>query len=150
MTTGRPEPIVIAPSEGRSIPRPDTGGRVVIKVSRDQSSGAMTVYESSRETGDRGGPPRHAHAGFDEFFYVLDGAYDFAFGERNVLVRKGSCVFIPRGAWHGFRSAGSEPGRLLTVCTPGGIEQFFEEVARQPTLVGDIAASHGFDSSRWG
>ncbi|MFN2525128.1 MAG: cupin domain-containing protein [Actinomycetota bacterium] len=139
------EPITVEPTDGLTIPRPDTGGTVVIKVSRDSSGGSMTVYESSRAAGDARGPAPHAHAGYDELFYVLAGEYEFVLSGTTVTATEGSAVFIPRGSWHSFRSSGRSDGRLLTVCTPGGIEDFFDELARAPEAATSVAAKHGVE-----
>jgi mannose-6-phosphate isomerase-like protein (cupin superfamily) len=90
----------------------------------------MTVYESTRAGGDRRGLGPHAHPGFDEVFYVLEGEYEFVVEDRVLRAREGGAVFIPRGAFHDFHNAGDSSGRLLTFCSPGGIEDFFEELAQ--------------------
>jgi mannose-6-phosphate isomerase-like protein (cupin superfamily) len=121
--------VAVDRDEGKMIPRPQTGGAVTIKVSSELSGGSMTAYESTRPRGDTRGPGMHAHPRFDELFYVVEGEYEFIIGDRSLRAAEGTSVFIPRGTFHDFHSIGEVAGRLLTCCTPGGIEDFFEDLA---------------------
>jgi mannose-6-phosphate isomerase-like protein (cupin superfamily) len=130
MSVSAPESaIAVGRDEGKVIPRPQTGGAVTIKLSSKLSGGSMTAYESTRPPGDTRGPGMHAHPRFDELFYVVEGEYEFIVGHRSLRAAEGTSIFIPRGIFHDFHSIGEVPGRLLTVCTPGGIEHFFEDRA---------------------
>jgi cupin domain len=40
----------------------------------------------------------------------------------------GDLIFKPRGQWHTFWNAGSEPARVLEVISPAGFERYFEEM----------------------
>ncbi len=130
-TTGaaRRQPIVVPVGGGKSLPRPDTGGVVTIKLSSEMTGGACTIWESKRAGGDTGGPGVHSHPGFDETFYVLAGEYQFTIGHEKVIAPTGTTVFVPRGTFHTFSSTGLSEGRLLAFAVPGGIEDFFEEMA---------------------
>jgi mannose-6-phosphate isomerase-like protein (cupin superfamily) len=121
--------VAVGRDEGKVIPGSQTGGAVTIKVSSELSSGSMTAYESTRPPGDMRGPGMHAHPRFDELFYVVEGEYEFIIGNRSLRAAEGTSVFIPRGTFHDFHSIGEVAGRLLTCCTPGGIEHFFEDLA---------------------
>jgi mannose-6-phosphate isomerase-like protein (cupin superfamily) len=118
-----------SPGEGRVIGRPGTGGAAIIKLTAAESRGVLSVFESSRPKGDTGGPKPHSHA-FDEVFYVLEGTYEFILATRVVRATVGAMVYVPGGELHGFRSTGDADGRMLTICTPGGIENIFEELSR--------------------
>jgi len=123
-------PIVVGPEEGRLIPRPDTGGALRIKLESPQAGGALTVYESSGPAGHTTGPGIHSHPGFDEMFYVVRGRYEFAIGGVTHIAGEGTFVYVPRGVFHSFRSMGEMQPRLLTICTPGGIEELFDQAVR--------------------
>ena len=129
MTAREPVPFLIQPGEGRFIPGPRTRGGVTIKVSSELSGGSLTVYECTSARGDEWGPGPHAHPSFDQVFYVLQGDYEFVVADRRLRAHQGSAVFIPRGVFHDLQCAGGTPGRLLTFCSPGGIEDFFAELA---------------------
>lgn len=123
------KPTVVRPGEGRTLPRPDTGGAVTIKLSRAATGGAVSMWESRRSEGDTRGPGPHCHPAFDEVFYVLEGGYVFSVDGQRFSAEAGTVLFVPRGAFHTFASNGTTPGRLLSVAVPGGIEDFFEEMA---------------------
>jgi mannose-6-phosphate isomerase-like protein (cupin superfamily) len=129
VTTREPAPFLVRPGEGRFIPRAQTGGGVTIKVSSELSGGSLTLYECRSAIGGEGRPGPHAHPSFDQVFYVLQGEYEFVAADRCLQAHQGSTVFIPRGVFHDLQSAGGTPGRLLTFCSPGGIEDFFAELA---------------------
>ena len=105
--------------------RSPTGGRATMKVGVDETAGSLTIFESLRPAGPPpSGPRLHRHE-FDEAFYVLEGNYTFQVGERLVKASTGTFVYIPGGMIHTFRHEGQDVGRMLTVCSPGGIEEMF-------------------------
>jgi mannose-6-phosphate isomerase-like protein (cupin superfamily) len=116
--------LVILDAGGGTAIRSPTGGRGKIKVGVEETAGSLTIYESLRPAGDPGGPLLHKHL-FDEAFYVLEGEYMFQVGERLVKASTGAFVYIPGGTIHTFRHSGDGDGRMLTVCSPGGIEAMF-------------------------
>jgi mannose-6-phosphate isomerase-like protein (cupin superfamily) len=116
--------LVILDAGGGTAIRSPTGGHGKIKVGVDDTAGSVTIYESLRPAGDQGGPHLHKHL-FDEAFYVLEGEYTFQVGERLVKASTGGFVYIPGGTIHTFRHDGEDAGRMLTVSSPGGIEEMF-------------------------
>lgn len=50
---------------------------------------------------------------------------DFRLGDEVVDAPARSMMFVPRGVPHCFQNAGDEPGRLLIVFSPSGMERFF-------------------------
>jgi quercetin dioxygenase-like cupin family protein len=133
----RPEPreaIVRGPGEGRVIPGPEG---LTVKVSGQESGGAIGFLEGTSPPGF--GPPRHIHHSADEMFYVLEGEFLFALGDRLVTATPGTFVFIPRGTVHAPKVVGGGPGRVLVAFTPGGAERAFDEMAElasQPGAAG--------------
>jgi quercetin dioxygenase-like cupin family protein len=122
-------PIVVPPGVGTTFPRPDAGGAVTIKLSSETTGGAITVWESHWPAGDTGRAGTHSHPGFDEMFYVLAGQYAFTAAGRRYLAPAGTFAFMPRGTFHAFVTTGATEGRLLHLAVPGGVEDFFEEMA---------------------
>jgi mannose-6-phosphate isomerase-like protein (cupin superfamily) len=115
--------VILDPGGGIAIGSP-TGGRGTVKVGVAETAGSLTIHESYRTAGWPGGPLLHRHA-FDEAFYVLEGEYTFQVGERLVKASTGTFVYIPGGTIHTFRHDGEDAGRMLTVSSPGGIEEMF-------------------------
>jgi uncharacterized protein (TIGR03086 family) len=70
------------------------------------------------------GPPQHIHAEHDEIWYVLEGRFRFALGDREFEAGPGNVVVGPRGVSHSFR-AETARSRLLDIHIPGGFERFF-------------------------
>ena len=50
---------------------------------------------------------------------------------RDRPLAKGSVIYVPKGAWHGFDNASNEM-LLLWVVAPPGLDAFFREVASTP------------------
>ncbi|HEX7265305.1 MAG TPA: cupin domain-containing protein [Candidatus Dormibacteraeota bacterium] len=115
--------VIREPGDGIAIGSP-TGGRGTLKVGVEETAGLLSIHESLRTAGWPGGPPLHKHL-FDEAFYVLEGEYTFQVGQRLVKASTGAFVYIPGGTVHTFRHDGEDVGRMLTVSTPGGIEEMF-------------------------
>ena len=91
------------------------------------TGGQFTVFEQVTPAG--WGPPRHLHSREDEIVYVLEGTYELFIGDERRTASAGACAILPRDVPHGFRNAGSTPGRLLCVITPSGLEEYFLAVA---------------------
>src|SRR3974390_3143906 len=92
------------------------------------TGGRYTVIEQVTPPG--WGPPRHIHSREDEIFYILEGTYELHVGDERRTVSTGASAILPRHVPHGFRNVGSTPGRLLSVITPGGLEEYFLAVAK--------------------
>ncbi|MGB7435718.1 MAG: cupin domain-containing protein [Candidatus Acidiferrum sp.] len=110
------------------------------------TGGGFTVLEQVTPAG--WGPPRHIHSREDEIFYILEGAYELHVGDERRTVSAGASAILPRDVPHGFRNVASTPGRLLTVITPGGLEEYFLAVARcspppNPAQLAELARPFG-------
>lgn len=100
---------------------------VVIKVSAEDSGGAMTVLEEVPPMVDT---PLHVHSREDELFYIVEGEHIVQRGDEEFRLGPGEAVFCPRGVPHSQRRVEPGVGRELVVFTPGGFEQFFRELAQ--------------------
>lgn len=119
----------LGPGEGRTIKGP-AGGPVTYKVRGEQTDGRMGALEAVVAPGD--GPPLHTHDLQDEVLYVLDGRFRFQLGTEIHAAATRSFVFVPRGLPHCFQNVGTEPGRLLVMFAPAGMEPFFDGMATVP------------------
>ncbi|WP_083661496.1 cupin domain-containing protein [Actinophytocola xanthii] len=72
------------------------------------------------------GPETHIHVNEDEYFYVLEGTYEFRCGEELFTCGPGDVVKVPRGEPHRL-TAGPAGGRHLTMFHPAGPEGWFVE-----------------------
>jgi quercetin dioxygenase-like cupin family protein len=115
----------IGPSEGETLAVVGDNYRVV--VSGKQTGGAYAVIDMLVPPG--GGPGPHAHAGFQELFYVVDGEVEFKTEAGKYTAEKGATINIPMGgAVHCFKNTSDRVAHLLCTVIPSGLEEFFEEV----------------------
>jgi quercetin dioxygenase-like cupin family protein len=71
-----------------------------------------------------GGPPPHRHD-YEETFIVLEGAIEATYRGNTSTVKAGETLHIPANAPHRFTNVLPEPSRLLCICSPSGLEEFF-------------------------
>jgi mannose-6-phosphate isomerase-like protein (cupin superfamily) len=125
------------------------GGSIFIKV--DPRRGSANVSLGTQHLPPATGIRVHRHFESDEILFVLDGTGFGILDDVRLPLEKGSCMYIPTGAWHGIENP--ETGLwLLWVITPPGLEQLLREIAspvgsppRQLTLeqLNAIADRHG-------
>jgi quercetin dioxygenase-like cupin family protein len=80
--------------------------------------------------------PLHVHYTEDEGFYVLEGSVTIHVGDQIVELSAGQHAFGPRDIPHKFK-VGPDGAHMIWVLTPGGFENFIEDVtvpAETPTV----------------
>jgi quercetin dioxygenase-like cupin family protein len=100
------------------------GLHVRIVLSSEQTNGSFSVAEITAHPGNF--VPPHRHDPEDEFFYVVEGVFEFELEGRRITATPGTFIHVPRGSLHGFRNAGHKPAKLIDYHTPGGFDKFFE------------------------
>lgn len=121
-------------------------------VDSGDSGGSFSLVEHPIPPGNLAAP-LHRHAREDEYTFVLAGEIGVLLGDEVVYGAPGDLIFKPRGQWHTFWNAGSEPARVLEIISPAGFEGYFEqlsdllaaEVPPDPVKVGVIADRFGLD-----
>lgn len=114
------------------------GGIYRILVSGKQTNGEFAVIEMSVPAG--GGPGPHAHAGFQESFYVIEGEVEVKTEETTFTATKGAFVNIPLGGMvHCFKNKSDNLAKLLCTVVPAGLEEMFIEIG-QPVQAGEFIA----------
>jgi mannose-6-phosphate isomerase-like protein (cupin superfamily) len=112
----------------KEVPQMTIDLRPVYLQTAQQSAGA-TIMRLSNPAGH--GPTPHAHMKMEESFYVLEGLYRFMLdGEDAVEGGPGTFVFVSKGTVHSFKNIGETVGRLLCICTPPGLEKYFQELEK--------------------
>ncbi len=94
-----------------------------VKVSSDESDGAVTVMEMTIPPG--WGPPPHTHPG-SETVYVLDGRIRYHVGGHTLEGGPGSIFHVPEGTVEHFEPLDGTV-RILVTYVPGGPDRFFAE-----------------------
>jgi quercetin dioxygenase-like cupin family protein len=106
-----------------------TRNRLDIKISSDDTGGALAVFEQTGES-PNGGPPLHIHPFQDEWFYVIEGDYIFQLGQEKFSLKQGDSIFLPRNIPHAFIQL-NETGKLIVAYQPAGrMEAFFKATDR--------------------
>ena len=121
---------------GREVIKLPGGDPVYVKVSSEETRGALFITE--QPAGPRGsGPPKHYHEDADEWFYCLAGAYVVEIGEQRFRLGPGDSVLGPRRVPHAFAFDADGPGKLLVGFSPAGnMEQFFRDLEKRGTYFG--------------
>jgi mannose-6-phosphate isomerase-like protein (cupin superfamily) len=83
----------------------------VLPLSRGEQSHNLLVQVRDRE-------PLHLHADSDITVYLLRGHGKIRLGDRQLPVRAGDVMHIPRGTIHAFINEDREPAAALVVYSP--------------------------------
>jgi uncharacterized cupin superfamily protein len=88
----------------------------------------LTVIEDV--TPPHHGPPLHAHH-FEEWFYILEGSFLFELADIPFSVGVGDFVYAPSNEPHVFQNTSDKDARMLVIAKPGGLENYFAELAER-------------------
>jgi len=122
------------------------GNTVEITVDGAMSHGVTSVVTLTVPAG--GGVPLHEHEFEDEMFMALEGEFELFQGGQWTALEIDEPVFSRRGTLHGYRNVGKSTGRIASIYTPAGFEQWFEEVnglnpASEMKQIADISEEYG-------
>lgn len=128
------------------------GSRMRVLLDADATAGALTAVATTLQSGDAA--PVHVHSREDEVFVLLSGSAVVWSGDDRYEVGPGGVAFLPRDVPHTYRIT-SDDTRMLTLCTPGGLEGFFRTAGHDvstakpadwtigPATLAPAAAAHG-------
>lgn len=124
MSAGALVPKLIQAGEGRAVTL--FAVHFDYKLTSADSAGALAAMEITI-------PPRtlvkpHSHSREDEFTVVLSGTVGARVGDDVVQAEAGASMVKPRDIPHAMWNAGVEPARVLEILSPGGLEDYFEEL----------------------
>jgi quercetin dioxygenase-like cupin family protein len=125
---------VVQPGEGDYVALPGFGA--VFKLSSKTNGGEVSIVEHPFEVGLI--TAAHRHTREDEHSIVLAGEIGFRSDDSEVVLGPGGYITKPRGQMHAMWNAGSEPGRIIEIITPGGFENYFREL-------GELLVEHAND-----
>lgn len=83
----------------------------VVPLSKGEQSHNLLVQVRDRE-------PLHLHADSDITVFLLKGRGKMRLGDRQLPVKAGDAMHIPRGTIHAFINEGREPAAALVVYSP--------------------------------
>lgn len=123
------------------------GSRCRILVTSDSTDGEYGLVDMI-EVAAGHMPPLHVHHTHDEGFLLLKGQLSLFLPDRETALRPGEFVLAPRGIPHTYK-VGDSPARWLVLSTPGGFEEFVEDVAAldpvTPEALTTTGAAHGIE-----
>lgn len=116
---------VTRPGEGDVADIPGFGA--VFKLTSRTTGGLVAIVEHPFAVGLI--TAAHRHTNEDEHSIVLEGEIGFRSDDNEVVLGPGGYITKPRGQMHAMWNAGSRPGRIIEVITPGGgFENYFREL----------------------
>jgi quercetin dioxygenase-like cupin family protein len=139
---------------GEGTPYWTMGMLMTIKAAAGQTGGRLGVMEALMPAGNA--PPFHIHRHEAEIDFILDGLLTVQCDDTVRECGPGSFIYLPQGVPHRWK-AGPEGARILSVATPGGLEQLYVEVGepaqalrlpdRPPNVAGwlALAAHYGIE-----
>jgi mannose-6-phosphate isomerase-like protein (cupin superfamily) len=125
---------VVPPGEGDVVTLPGFGA--VFKLSGTTNGGEVSIVEHPFEVGLL--TAAHRRTREDEHSIVLAGEIGFRSDDSEVVLGPGGYITKPRGQMHAMWNAGSVPGRIIEIITPGGFENYFREL-------GELLVEHADD-----
>lgn len=118
-----PRPSCIPPGDGRE--NDSIGFRHML--TRPQTGGAFYLFEFWFDP--ESGNSLHVHEREDETVYVLEGAIRIRVGDQTLETTAGGVAHLPRAIPHALYNPLSTASRYLALAIPGGMEDFFDEMA---------------------
>ncbi|NNF58247.1 MAG: cupin domain-containing protein [Rhodothermaceae bacterium] len=118
--------LIVEPGDGTDYDW--SNDHVYVKTPASATAGQVTVVEDTLKPGFHLG--RHFHKRMTEVFYVLEGEVHFTFDNETVVARPGVTVTVPPGVMH--EASCPDGGKMLTVFSPGGFDQYMAELASLP------------------
>ena len=97
-----------------------------VKASSADTGGMYSLLEITAPPGLQ--TPLHVHYREDEGFCVLAGSVTIEVGDQTVELGPGQHAFGPRDIPHRF-TVGPEGAQMIWVLTPGGFDEFVDEVS---------------------
>lgn len=110
---------------------------ITLLVPGKTTAGTYSVWEEV--VPPLAGPPPHSHPD-EEVFYILYGSFEFILNDPSqpIQATTGAAIHIPGQALHTYRNIGATAGKLLTIATPGKLEDYFRAVGKPIRSAQDI------------
>ena len=123
--------ITVNPREGQDLSV--VGDNYRLLITGKETENALAVIDMLIPPG--GGPMPHAHAGFQESFYVIEGEIVVRTEEQTYVATQGAFVSIPKGgAIHSFKNETDANAHILCIVVAAGLEEFFKEIGQPVTF----------------
>ena len=104
------------------------GDRYIFLATGKETGGAFAAFEFHIPSGN--GPPLHMHHRETEFFFVLDGEFEFYVGGQTLRRKAGESLLAPPEIAHRFTNVGATPGGFSAPRRRPGWTNFFASLAQ--------------------
>lgn len=146
-STERPSALLLAAGADREGESRSLGiSTIAFKVSTSDPGGPFILENTFLA---KGGPARHLHYDQEEWFYILEGAFQFEVGAERFRLHPGDSLLAPHQVPHVWAFVGEGRGRLLVAFFPAGkMEAFFREVTKanaMPPQDPGVWRAHGME-----
>ena len=139
-----------APGAGAASPIRRFG--TLVKVPAAATAGRYTLFEHALEP-ETLAMPMHRHLAEVKTFYAIEGSLTVQIGNDIFIATPGASIVVPAGTMHTMWNETERRVRFLSVVAPGGLEQYYAEVAAvvplrgRPNIEAVLAASarHGVE-----
>jgi mannose-6-phosphate isomerase-like protein (cupin superfamily) len=102
------------------------GSLLSVLLGGDATAGQVSVIRARAPAGFA--TTVHVHSRDDEMYVLLEGGGIFWAGQNKYQLSAGGVALLPRNVPHALRI--TAPSDMLAICTPAGIERFFEAIGR--------------------
>jgi quercetin dioxygenase-like cupin family protein len=117
---------IAQPNDNPSLPHVGLAGDTyTILLTGKDTAGRYCLFDMHVPPG--GGPPPHRHD-FEEMFTILEGEIEFTFRGEKLRARAGETINVPANAPHSFKNVSEQAARMLCMCSPAGLEEFFMKI----------------------
>jgi len=123
MEPDHPKPTIVPPASGKVL----NFIGVTHKLTHQQTGGAYYLFEF--EFDPKSGNRLHVHQHEDEVVHVLEGAIEIRVGDQKLQATAGSVAHLPKQIPHALYNPLKTRSRYLGIAVPGGMENFFDELA---------------------
>lgn len=101
---------------------------VTHKLTSRQTGGACYLFVSTLEPGT--GNRLHVHRREIEIGCVIEGALEVRLADETSVLESGGIALLPKRVPHAIRNPLATPSRYLFMTVPGGLDRFFDALAR--------------------
>ncbi|QNF33720.1 cupin domain-containing protein [Adhaeribacter swui] len=119
------EALILNSGEGREI-KVGTS-RLFLKLFSERTNNKFSITEYDLPP-NFPGPPSHKHRNYEHAWYVLEGVLSVEVNGKEMTLVKGDFIFIPKYVVHAFSNKSDSAVRLLAIDTPGGFENYYDEL----------------------
>lgn len=123
---------------------------VTHKLTSRQTGGTCYLFVSEFEPGT--GNRLHVHRHEIEIGCVLEGALEVRLADETRALEAGGIAFLPKRVPHAIRNPLARPSRYLFMTVPGGLDHFFDALARardegalDDAMHRRLSSDHGID-----